>query len=279
MSKLLDGKKIRDTQEEVLKQVCASLSEPVSLVIVDIGGSPVTAAYVRQKQMFGERIGVNVVHKIFTNESEEDIIAFIEKKNNDDTVHGIIIQLPIPNTYNAENLLQAIAPHKDVDGLTEQNRNALYTGERPLFVPAPARGVIELLEAYQFEFAGKALVIGNSLIAGKPISEILKVRGMDVFVATKDTEDIPARARESALLVSATGVPHLVGTTFVHHNQWIVDIGFSHIEIDGHMKVVGDVNFAEVQNVVSAITPVPGGVGPMAVLALFENLLHVSFTI
>lgn len=271
---ILDGKKVKDQKEKILKDYLASVASSKKLVIIDIGGEAATQTYIKQKKSFGETIGVEVLIKTFIDESEEEIISYIEELNRDSNVNGVIVQIPIKDGYSEHNIVNTIAPEKDVDGLTDINKKTLYAGGEPLFVPATAQGVVELLEAYNFSFTGTVLIIGESELTGKPIGELLKRRGMEVGFANEFTENIPEKARAADLLVSATGVPGLITKEYVHEKQWIVDVGFSMVEKNGEKKIMGDVQYDEVKDLVAAITPVPGGVGPMTVATLFSHLVQ-----
>jgi len=286
---LLDGRMVRDKIKEALKKKVVSLDFVPKLLIIDVGGYKETLAYVNQKKIFGDSIGVAVDHKIFTEDAGEDaVVACVEEANTDPEVLGIIVQLPLPDGYDEQKILDTVVPQKDIDGLTTFNMTALYEGKKPYFVPATARGVMELLDFYTITTQGKAVIIGSSNLTGSPIAKLLENKGMNVVDCDSETKDIEVVARDADILVSATGVPHLVNRNFVKTGQVIIDVGYAlkparqspdggSLMVGGEenevLKVYGDVDFEDVKDVISAITPVPGGVGPMTVAGLFENLL------
>lgn len=271
--KLLNGRVVRDKIKESLKEKVRELSYTPRLEIIDIGGGEETRTYVTQKQKFGDDIGVLVQHNVFNSHTApEEIIEYIEGLNKEEGVTGIIVQLPIPESFSTERILNTIDPQKDVDGLTDTNKKLLYEGDEPNFVPATARGVIELLDFYRITFEGKAVVVGSSDLTGKPIAKLLEQKGMQVTMCDEYTKNIPDLSKEADVLVSATGKPKLITKEYVKEGQAVVDVGYSFV--DG--KVVGDVDFEDVKDTVGAVTPVPGGVGPMTVAALFENLLRIE---
>jgi len=277
MTLLLGGPAQNSKKEFLLKKV-QSFSLKPALAILSIGDLEESKTYISQKQKFGEEIGVEVRHFHFEKSSDEkEIIEKINNLNNEEGVKGIIVQIPLPENFNRDLILNQILPEKDVDGLTKTNQDLLHSGGSPLFVPATARGIIELLDFYGISLNGKVVVVGASLLVGKPVFEILKRQGLEVFLADEHTQNIQNIAKEADILITATGVPHLIKRDFIKQGQVIVDAGFSFVEIDGQRKIVGDVYFEEVKDIVGGITPVPGGVGPMTVCALFENLLNIPF--
>lgn len=274
---ILDGKKVRDEKRMHMKKWVEKFSYTPTLLIIDISGGEASKAYIKQKRIFGESIEVRVLHLVFSAHEEEDIIETIEKANKDEAVHGIIVQLPVPQSVHRDKILNTIVKEKDVDGLGEDNQHLLYTQENYVFVPATARGVIELLEEYQFNFTGDAVVVGASLLTGKPIAELLRRKGMKVDMVDEHTENIRSHTQKARLVVSATGAPEIIDETYISEGAWVIDVGFSRIERQGEYKIVGDVDKESIRDKTYALSPVPGGVGPMTVLALFENVLRVPF--
>jgi methylenetetrahydrofolate dehydrogenase (NADP+)/methenyltetrahydrofolate cyclohydrolase len=249
------------------------------LAIVQVGDREDSNVYIRQKQKFGEEIGVGVILKKFEPASVEALAGEVEKLNKDKNINGIIVQLPLPEGFDTEKVLNIIDKNKDTDGLTFGSK----------VVPATARGVMTLLDYYEIKVKGKKVAaIGQSILAGKPIADELEKRGAQVFRCDINTKNIPEVARECDILVSAVGKAGLITKEFVNDKQVVVDVGISKINNDvapmlrserpasgGRTKLVGDVNFAEVLPLVAAITPVPGGIGPLTVACLFENLLDL----
>ena len=223
--------------------------------------------YARKKQ-FGEAIGARVLHRRFAEDATEaEILAEIEELNTDQTVHGIILQLPIPAHLNREKLLDAIALEKDVDGLAVGSA----------FTPATARGVLSLLQFYETLIQGKRVaVLGRSALVGAPSADALRKAGAVVTVCHSGTPNTKGITRASDIIVVAIGKPKFIGADYFRSDktQVVVDVGITSLADEG---LVGDVDFKKVAPLVAAISPVPGGVGPMTVAALFENLLSVLY--
>ena len=294
MAKILYGAPVREKiKEELIKKV-KKLENKSCLVIVQVGDREDSNIYIKQKQKFGEEIGVKVILKKFDNDIKEKRLIFeIEKLNKDNEVNGIIVQLPLPNNLDSKKLIESIEKQKDADGLRE-----IKDEEEVLVTPATAKAVMTLLDFYNIEVKDKKIaVIGRSRLAGGPIAEVLKERGVAVKVCYKemDVEEIKNICRESDILISAAGQARLVTKEFVNKDQVVIDVGINRphpsLRVDPLLvkeregqtkpslpKLVGDVNFNEVEPIVSAITPVPGGIGPLTVGCLFENLLDLCYT-
>ena len=263
MPKILSGKKIRDEKILILREKVASLAFSPHLSIIQVGKNEASEIYIREKKKFGESVGCIVeVINFPDNAREEEIISKIESLNADKSIHGIMVQLPLPDGMDKEKVLKKISPDKDVDGLSGMGK----------FVSATARGVMEILDYYKIPMKGKkALVAGMSDLVGKPVAKLLADRGAMVSSVWEKSENWENLAKEADILVSAVGKPGLVKKEMVKEGVVVVDIGISKTS-EG--KISGDVDFENVSLVASAITPVPGGVGPMTVLALFENLIE-----
>jgi len=272
---ILQGRKARDVISKKLKDEIQSLGISPCLVIFQVGNNPGSDVYVEQKIFFGTSIGINVRHERIEEggESEEKIIARIEELNHDDLTHGIIVQLPLPIGINKEKIFSTIIPTKDVDGLHPENLGLLLKGI-PRFVPATARGVFSLLDFYQIPVESKhVVVVGRSDLVGKPVGLVALLRGATVTVCHSKTENLSQFTKTADIIIVATGKKGLIGLEHVSPGQVVVDVGIHAEVVDGKKIFSGDVLFDEVKDVVGAITPVPGGVGPMTVLSLFENLL------
>ncbi len=266
MAQILEGKIVREETVERLKQEILGFSSKPTLTIIQIGDNDESGVYIRQKQIFGEKIGAEVRHiKFNADESQEQIISEIKNLNIDKSVHGIIVQLPLPENFDENKITEAIIPSKDVDGLTSSTD----------FMPATARGILSLLDFYKIDPSGKnAVVMGRSKLVGKPTAEALLNRGARVNVAHSQTENIREVTKQAEILIVAVGKPKLVDASYVRAGQVIIDVGINVSRDDEGKKILsGDVNFDEVKDIVSAISPVPGGVGLMTVCALFENLI------
>lgn len=262
MAQILDGKLVSNILAEKLLEEVEALEVKPCLAIIQVGDDPRSSAYIRRKMSLGEKIGARVLlHQLPASVTEERLIESIENLNKDNKTHGIIVQLPLPESFNKEKIIEAISPLKDVDGLTSGS----------LFVPATARGVVSLLQHYNIAIEGKlATVVGRSALVGKPTTKLLEELGARVTVAHRETKDLGEATRNSDILVVATGVPKLIKEEHVRRGQTVIDVGISIEE----SRLVGDVDFEKVKDTVENITPVPGGVGPMTVVSLFENLLE-----
>lgn len=246
-----------------------------TLAIVQVGDREDSNLYIKNKIKFGEEIGVKTELKklkdLKIERLEEKIVAEIGSLNKDKDVDGIIVQLPLPENLDTSKILESIEKNKDADGLAPLPLARGEVGGGVLVTPATAKAVMAILGFYRIEITGKkACVVGQSLLAGKPISEEFEKRGAEVFRCDINTKNIPEIAKGCDILVSAAGEAGLVTKDFVNENQVVVDVG-----INKTSKIVGDVAFAEVEPLVAAITPVPGGVGPLTVACLFENLLDL----
>ncbi len=279
---LLDGKRVREGIRQDLKNEILEIGIEPTLVIIQIGDKEESNAYIAQKKQFGLSIGAKVLHEKFPeNVSEEEVISCIEMYNIQDNIQGIIVQLPLPASFNIQKVIDTIDPSKDVDGLTSVNVRRLAKGDTSGFIPATAAGIFTLLEDYKIEVSGKkVVVVGRSALVGKPVAELARAKGAHVVVCHSKTVDVPKETKQADILIVAIGVPEFFNKNFVSKGQTVVDVGINlrtgiHFdeEIPGK-KYVGDVDFDEVVNIVSDISPVPGGVGPMTVASLFENLVQ-----
>ncbi len=288
MAQILDGRIVRDQIQENLKSIIQNLKSKPKLVIIQVGDNPQSNTYIGQKIKFGEKIGAIAELKKFPADvSQEHLSSIIYNLNSDPKVHGIIIQLPISDHLDKEKLIESIDPKKDVDGLTAANQQLLENNDPQVFIPATAKAVITILNYYKIPIKGKkATVVGRSKLVGAPVAILLKNLGAKVEVGHSKTEDLTAITKPADIIVVAVGKPNLIGIDHVSPGQTVIDVGINVVEADkvrplsfprsdleNKRKLVGDVTFAEVEPIVSAITPVPGGVGPMTVASLFENLL------
>lgn len=272
----LDGRKARDFYADALsKRVAALTSRGIMprLAIVQVGDNAESGIYIEQKKRFAEKIGAQVEHvKLPADVSFMGLTMKVKGLNAREDIHGIIIQLPISAHLDKVAAVNLIAPLKDVDGLTDESQRLLAEG-KPGFVPATAKGVMALLDFYKVPVAGKkAVVFGRSRLVGGPTASLLRLRGAEVSVCHSKTPDEERRAmsRTADVLVVAVGKPRLVDVSTVKSGAVVVDVGINKL-LDG--KITGDVAAESVSQVASALSPVPGGVGPMTVLSLFDNLV------
>ena len=280
MAKILDGKIIKEEGLQRLKSEIAKLSKKPLLAIIQIANRPDSTAYIAQKKKFGEAIGVDVWHiKLSPDVNQHDLLKEIVTLNNDPVVTGIIIQIPIPAHLNRDIIINHIAPGKDVDGLTKSSVEKLVRGENDGLIPATTRGIMTMLDYYAIPLKGTAVaVLGRSDLVGKPTQRALKSRGAIVTVCHSQTLNTQEITRTSSIVVVAIGKPKFVTKDYVSQGQVIIDVGINVAEKRleeeiGGSGIVGDVDFDAVKDIVAAISPVPGGVGQVTVLSLFENVL------
>jgi len=280
MPKILDGKIVRDKIMVDLKNKIGEFKTVPNLAIIKIGDNPDSAIYVKNKINFARKIGVNAfivdLMKPDDQITQEILLAAVEKLNKDKSINGIIIQAPLLEPLNWAEAVEKITPEKDVDGVCSVNVKNLQNN-KPGIVPATARGVLSLLNYYNIPVKGKKVVVmGRSALVGKPIATLMINNGATVTVCHSQTVNPEEETRKADILIVAIGKPELVGAEYVREGQVVIDVGISSvINADGTKKVYGDVDFESVKVIVSAVSPVPGGVGPMTVASLFQNLVEV----
>ena len=281
MAKILDGKKLSNLSVLKLAKKIKKLTIKPKLVIIQIGDLVESNTYIKNKKAFAEKIGVTVKHKKYPNNIKESrVIPNISRCNRNPSIHGIMVQLPGPKHFDMEKVLESIDPKKDVDGLTAINTRHLFDNNEA-FIPATAKGIISLLEEYKIKLVGaKIVIVGQSSLVGRPAMLALLNKGATVTMCHKDTRNLARETKNADILITAVGHPKLITRKHVSKNQVVVDIGINivrsnptSLKLRGARKIVGDVDYESVKRVVRAITPVPGGVGPMTVVSLFQNLL------
>ncbi len=242
------------------------------LVVIQVGDDPASTIYVNKKHKACLRLGIESEIKHLPEETRyEDLIDAIVKLNNDDSVHGILVQLPLPEHLSHKGVLEAVDPAKDVDGLNPYNHGKNLLGKE-CFQPATPRGIISLIESTKTELEGiNAVVIGRSNIVGKPTAIMLLNRGCTVTVCHSKTRNLSDFTQKADLLIVAAGKPGLVKAHMVKNGAIVIDVGINRLEGG---KIVGDVDFDEVRKKAAWITPVPGGVGPMTIASLMENTIR-----
>ncbi|MDO8487093.1 MAG: bifunctional 5,10-methylenetetrahydrofolate dehydrogenase/5,10-methenyltetrahydrofolate cyclohydrolase [Candidatus Curtissbacteria bacterium] len=272
MAKLLDGKIVRDKIEGVLKSKIQNLLAAPRLVIIQVGDNPESNTYIAQKIKFGEKIGANIKHLKLPEDVTEKTLNFnIANFNSEKSINGIIIQLPIPENLDKNQIIEAIDPAKDVDCLHSANLKKLMENNPTGLVPATTKGILTLLEHYKINPAGKhVVVVGRSSLVGKPTALAFLNLDATVTVCHSKTNHLSLITKHSDILISAVGKPGLITKNHVSPGQTVVDVGTT--VVDGKLK--GDVAAGEVEKIVDWISPVPGGVGPMTVASLFQNLLQ-----
>jgi methylenetetrahydrofolate dehydrogenase (NADP+) / methenyltetrahydrofolate cyclohydrolase len=277
-SKIIDGKAFAEGLRRRIGQAVAELksSEGAApgLAVVLVGEDPASQVYVRNKALQTKEAGMNSFeHRLPATTSEADLLALIRRLNQDAAVDGILVQLPLPKQIDSVKVLDAIDPDKDVDGFHIVNVGRLSTG-MPGLVPCTPLGCLMLLKDRLGDLAGKrALVLGRSNIVGKPMAQLLLNESCTVTIAHSRTQGLPEECRRAEILVAAVGRPEMVRGDWIRPGATVIDVGINRVERDGKARLVGDVTFAEAERVAGAITPVPGGVGPMTIACLLQNTL------
>jgi methylenetetrahydrofolate dehydrogenase (NADP+) / methenyltetrahydrofolate cyclohydrolase len=293
MPKILDGKVVRDKIMSELKEKISDFKTVPNLAIIKIGDNPDSEVYVRMKINFAKKIGVNAYvvdllpprlnlesgkrFNLSDDITQEILLAGIDKLNSDQDVHGIIVQSPLPSPLDWVEAVKRVAPEKDVDGLCSVNVKKLIANDKTGTVPATARGVLTLLNYYKIPVKDKKVVVmGRSALVGQPIANLMINNGATVTVVHSQTLEPEKITKEADILIVAVGKPELVGVEYVKEGAVVIDVGISTvINSDGTKKVYGDIDFDSVSPLVSAVSPVPGGVGPMTVASLFQNLYDI----
>ncbi len=266
---LLDGKKLSDQKLGELKNKINNLT----LAIISIGNDDASNVYIKQKQKIADFLNVKINIYKYENTTDEEILELIDKLNNDNNTNGIIVQLPIPSYLDKYLILNSINPSKDVDGLTSINYGKLLQGLDTL-IPCTPKAIIDILDYYNIDVNGKnVLVIGRSNLVGKPIATLLTNRDATVTIAHSKTSNLKELCLKSDIIISAVGKANLITEYMINNNVCIIDVG---INYDENNKLCGDVDFNNVKDKCSYITPVPGGVGPMTVYELFNNLYEAN---
>ena len=275
---IIDGKAFAATIRAQVAQETAAFREKTGiqpgLAVVLVGKDPASEVYVRNKGIQAKEAGFNSLeYRLPENTTQAELLAQVAALNADPQVHGILVQLPLPAHLDADAVLNAIAPDKDVDGFHPVNVGRLWTGN-PVSVPCTPLGCALILKDRIGDLAGKrAIVIGRSNIVGKPMAALLLAANATVTIAHSRTADLAARCREADIVIAAVGKPELVRGDWLKPGATVLDVGINRIADGDKTRLVGDVHFASAAEVASAITPVPGGIGPMTIACLLRNTL------
>lgn len=276
MGKIIDGRAVAGEAcieiKARVKAVCDKGVQPC-LAVVLVGDNPASKAYVGMKEKKAAELGIKTVgHKLPAETSEEDLISLIKQMNADASIHGILVQLPLPKHISEDNVLMNISAAKDVDGLHPENAGMLLTG-REGFIPCTPKGCVKLVESTGMDITGKhCVVIGRSNIVGKPAALLMLAKNATVTTCHSRTKDLAEFTRAADILISAVGVPNLVTADMIKPGAVVIDV--AQCRVDGAWR--GDVDFEGALEVASHITPVPGGVGPMTIAMLMENTVEAA---
>ena len=284
--KILSGKEIGEAVYENLQPRISILKQKgitPGLAVILVGGDPASQVYVRSKGRKFNKLDLFSETIVLPADIDESSLIFkIHELNNDDRFHGILVQLPLPKHLDANKILIEMNPNKDVDGFHPVNVGKLASGE-PKFIPCTPKGVMRIFEHYNIELSGKhVVVIGRSNIVGRPLSILTSLKtnyaNATTTICHSGTPDIPKIAKQADVVIAAIGVPEMIDETYIKPGVVVIDVGINRVEDDSEKgyKLLGDVNFESVIGNASAITPVPGGVGPMTIAMLVENTVEAA---
>ncbi|MBR3362427.1 MAG: bifunctional 5,10-methylenetetrahydrofolate dehydrogenase/5,10-methenyltetrahydrofolate cyclohydrolase [Bacilli bacterium] len=269
---LLDGKKVSDEKCVILKKQIKNLTFKPALAVIQVGNDLASDVYVRQKRNFALKLDIKFEHyKLNENISENEIISIIKKLNMRKDINGIVLQLPLPKSFDENKLLNLIDSDKDVDGLTDINNGRLWKDSDGL-IPCTAKGIISLLNYYDISLLGKRVaIVGRSILVGKPLAALFLNEDATVTICHSKTKNLKSILLESDIIIVAVGKANFITEDMIKEGTIIVDAGINITE----NGLVGDVHFEDVKDKALYITPVPGGVGPMTVYSLMENVIEV----
>lgn len=273
MTVIIDGKHVAEKITAELKQKVLQMQKKPHLAVIQVGDNTASNIYVNLKQKKAEEIGIkSTVIKLPENITEQELIKEINELNEDKSVHAILVQLPLPKHINEKNIIKTISPKKDVDGFTAQNTGDLLNGMIPSAYPCTPKGVLRLLKEYNIAIDGKhAVIVGRSNIVGKPLAIMLLNNNATVTICHSKTKNLTQITKQADILISAVG-KKIIFKDMVKENAVVIDIG---IFKDENGKTTGDVDFDNVKEITSFITPVPKGVGPMTIASLMENTIEL----
>ncbi len=276
-NKIIDVKSIVENKKELLKKEILELKNKnifPKLAVILANDEEASKIYIGKKRKMCEELGIEEVEYILDeNITTDEMLEIINKLNNDNTIHGILVQLPIFKHLDQDKILNSILPTKDVDGFHPVNLGKLLSNQEDAIVACTPKGIMMILDSLNIDYSGKeAVVVGRSVIVGKPISQLLLNRGATVTTCHSKTKDLSFHTKRADILIVATGVPHLITENMVTEESIVIDVGIN--RIDG--KICGDVDTENVSKKVKYITPVPGGVGITTVISLMDNLINIA---
>lgn len=267
---ILDGVRTAEVIQRKISEEVSRIKEDITLAIFMVGNNQASQIYVHNKEIACENVGIKArIYKFDENISQKEVLKMVDECNNDTAVTGIMVQLPLPSHLDVDTILDRIDPKKDVDGLNIVNQGSLFKGKQTI-EPATAKGIITLLKNNNVDIAGKnAVVVGRSILVGRPIAMLLLKENATVTICHSKTVNLKEITKKADILVVATGKPKMITEDMVKRDAVVVDVGINRVA----GKLCGDVDFENVQNVASLITPVPKGVGPMTIATLLQNVI------
>jgi methylenetetrahydrofolate dehydrogenase (NADP+)/methenyltetrahydrofolate cyclohydrolase len=280
-ARIIDGKAFAEKLRSRIAYAVRELDEKhrlkPGLAVVLVGEDPASKVYVANKAKQTVEVGMNSwEHRLPASTSEKDLLALVDKLNTDDAVDGILVQLPLPRQIDPAKVLNAIEPAKDVDGFHVVNAGKLATGQDALVACTPVGSLMLAKDALGKLEGLEAVVVGRSNIVGKPVAQLLLQENCTVTIAHSKTRDLPAVVRRADLVIAAVGRPEMIKGDWIKPGACIIDVGINRIERDGKAKLVGDCDYASCAKIAGAITPVPGGVGPMTIACLLHNTVRAA---
>ena len=267
---IIDGNKIKEQKALAISKKIETINDKLKLVVIQVGDDPASNVYVKNKKLFSERVGILFEHIKYDSINENDLISKIYELNNDNTVTGILVQLPLPENIDEKRVVSAINPLKDVDGLTPSNIGNLFLGNKCL-IPCTALGVLELLNSVNAQIKGSNIVlVGSSILVGIPLLGLLIQQGATVTMCNENTKDLKSITKEADILIVAIGEKEFIKESFVKEDAIVIDVGINR----DNNKLYGDCDFENIKDKCKAITPVPGGVGPLTITMLMNNVIE-----
>lgn len=270
MNKIIDGKQIQNKLKEELKKTIKDINQELKLTVIQVGNDPASNVYIRNKGNLCSEVGIKFDHLKYENITEEDLISQIKKLNNDQTVTGILVQLPLPSHINSQKVIETIDYKKDVDGLTSKNIGNLFAGNKAI-APCTALGVMEILKETKTPLEGKnVVVVGRSKLVGLPLISLLLKNNATVTTCHSKTQNLKAITQTADILIVAIGKKEFINKDYVKEDVIVIDVGINREE----GKLYGDCNLNQIIDKCQLITPVPGGVGPLTVIMLINNIIE-----
>jgi len=268
---ILDGKKTSEMLMKRLSKEVKAIPDVITLTLILVGNDPASLVYVNNKRKACEEVGINVdFHHLDEKATQKEVLKIIDEANKNEKINGILVQLPLPSHLDENIIINAIDPKKDVDGLTLANQGKLFMG-LDCIQPATPKGIMTLLQYHFIEISGKnVVVVGRSKLVGKPMAMMMLQKNATVTIAHSKTVNLKEVTKRADILVVAVGKPNFITADMVKKDATVIDVGINKVE----GKLVGDVNFNEVKDLASYITPVPKGVGPMTIYSLLENIVY-----
>ena len=279
MAIIIDGEKISQDVRNEIREKALLLKEERGLVpglaVILVGEDPASKIYVRRKEEACEEAGfLSREYRLPADTDEQQLLHIIDELNHEDTIHGILVQLPLPKQINSDTIIEAIDPKKDVDGFHPYNMGHLFTGN-PFHSSCTPSGILELLDRYGVEIKGKeTVIVGRSNIVGKPLAMMLLARHATITICHTRTKNLSEVTKRAEILIAAAGSPEMIRGDMVREGAVVIDVGINRLDSG---KLIGDVAFSEVSEKASYITPVPGGVGPMTIAMLLMNTLNAAY--